>query len=286
MSRSRLLPFLLSAFLLTMACNIRLPLPSVPTPGPEIVDEVSIPWPEEDTPVQLTLRFGGGTFALSPAADEEMLLSGTATYNLPDLKPHVEVIGNRVEVSQGEVSFSDGLRWKDVKNEWRFQLGTRPLDLHIQAGAYQAEYDLGGLALTSLTIQDGAADVHLSFSSPNRAEMSLLRYETGASDVRMDHLGNANFKTMIFKSGAGDYTLDFSGELQQDATVTIETGLSNLILLIPQEIPAQVTVEGGLTNVAADSGWSQRGNVYTQEGEGHSLVIVVQIGAGNLTLSH
>ena len=48
---------------------------------------------------------------------------------------------------------------------------------------------------------------------------------------------------LTFNSGAGDYILDISGELQRDATVTIETGLSNIILVIPDDTHAIVTVE-------------------------------------------
>ena len=54
----------------------------------------------------------------------------------------------------------------------------------------------------------------------------------------MTGLANANFSTMIFSSGAGDYTLDFSGDLQRDATVTITTGLSNLKLVVPKGVAA------------------------------------------------
>ena len=45
--------------------------------------------------------------------------------------------------------------------------------------------------------------------------MSILRYETGASTVKLNGLANANFGTLIFSGGAGDYTLDFSGDLQR-----------------------------------------------------------------------
>ena len=92
------------------------------------------------------------------------------------------------------------------------KLGETPMELEINAGAYQGQYEFGGLALTGLTIKDGASDVDLSFSEPNRTEMSVFRYETGASNVELTGLANANFSTLIFNGGAGDYTLDFSGD--------------------------------------------------------------------------
>ena len=72
--------------------------------------------------------------------------------------------------------------------------------------------------------------------------MTVFRYETGASSVKLTGLANANFGTLIFNSGAGDYTLDFSGTLKRDATITVSSGISNLILVIPDGVTANVTV--------------------------------------------
>ena len=165
-------------------------------------------------------------------------------------------------------------------------MGSAPIDLTIDGGAYQAQYDLGGLALTNLTISDGAADAKLNFASPNLAQMSLLSYSTGASNVSLTGLGNANFASLEFDSGAGNYTLDFSGSFQRAGSVHIGTGVSNITLVIPAGLPAQVTVQGGLSNVTHDSAWTKNGNVYTQPGTGLQLTIVVEIGAGNLTITH
>ena len=118
-------------------------------------------------------------------------------------------------------------------------------------------FEFGGLSLNNLTIKDGAANVELAFSEPNLVEMSTFSYETGASDVKMSGLANANFSIMDFSSGAGDYTLDFSGELQRDASIKISSGLSNIIVIVPEGVDAVVTVDSGASNVSAGSGWSQ-----------------------------
>lgn len=158
--------------------------------------------------------------------------------------------------------------------------------LTIDGGAYEADLELGGLSLTSLTVSDGAANVELSFSELNQSEMSIFRYETGASNVKLTGLSNANFSTFDFSSGAGDYTLDFSGDLQRDASVTIDTGLSNIILVIPQDVNALIKVDSGASNINAVPGWEQNGDTYTQEGDGPTLTFVISIGAGNLTISN
>lgn len=277
----KLMPILLTVLLVTLACNWS--VPRLPTPGPEVTDQIEVPAPASEE-TRLTLAFGAGKLFLTPGASDA-LVEGTATYNYSELKPDIEVTGSSVRIQTGDDAFRSIPAFNDLVNVWDLKLGDAPMALTIEAGAYDAICELGGLSLTSLTVKDGAADVAISFSEPNQAEMSILRYETGASNVRLTGLANANFGTLVFSSGAGDYTLDFSGQLQRDAAVTIGSGLSNLILVIPEGVHAVVTVESGASNVHAGPGWSQSGNLYTQGGDGPTLTILIETGAANLTLT-
>lgn len=265
------------------ACSFHINLPFIQQAGPTTVDEIALPVPADADIVDLALSFGAGKLILHPGT--ESLLSGTATYNVEDFKPQITVTGSKVTLEQGEWRLDGIPDMNDIRNEWDLSLGDAPINLEIEAGAYKAEYEFGGLSLVNLTISDGAADVELAFSEPNATEMTLLSYQTGASNVSLTGLGNANFSSMEFGSGAGNYTLDFSGDLKRDGSVHIETGVSNMTLVIPSGIPVQITVEGGLSNVTHGSSWDKNGNVYTQEGSGPQLTIVVEIGAGNLTIT-
>ncbi len=279
----KLIPVTLILALLGTACDLHISLPITITPGPTVTDQISVPLPASSGPVDLTLAFGAGTLKLSPGAST--LVSGTATYNMPDFKPSVTADCSTVRVVQGNYKLIGIPDFSNIKNEWVLQLGAVPMDLTIEAGAYKAEYEFGGLALTNLTVKDGASGVKLAFSTPNQAEMNMFRYETGASNVTLSGLANANFAMLKFNSGAGNYTLDFSGQLKRDASVSVETGVSNMTLVIPTGTPAQLTVEGGLSNVTVPEGWTKNGNVYSQSGSGPVLTIIVGIGAGNLTIS-
>ncbi|MBN1451764.1 MAG: hypothetical protein JW963_12175 [Anaerolineales bacterium] len=284
----KFLPFLLVIALASMACGFSVNIPSAPTPGPEVTDEIALAVPEPalsadeaSDETRLKISFGAGELSLSSGAND-MLVEGTATYDVPNFKPEIKVEGNTVEIKQGEFK---SLNVGDFRNKWDLELGKTPMELEINAGAYQGRYEFGGLALTNLTIKDGASDVDVSFSAPNLTEMSVLRYETGASNVELTGLANANFSTLIFNGGAGDYTLDFSGELQQDATARIETGFGNLTLVIPEDVDTRVTVEGGAINVDHSSGWGQSNRTYTQDSSGPTLTIIVRMGAGNVTIT-
>jgi hypothetical protein len=285
--RSTMKAKIISAFLMltlvSLACGINVDLPQVKTPGPAITDEISIPAPDSDE-ARLKLSFGAGELTLAPGAQKN-LVEGTATYNFDQFKPVIKTKGNDVAIQMGDLEFDGFLALDQLKNIWDLKLGEQPMQLDIDAGAYDATYELGGLSLTGLSISDGAADVELSFSEPNASKMAVFSYETGASNVKLEGLGNANFNAMSFSGGAGDYTLDFSGELQRDAAVNVDTGLSNIILVIPDGVNAVVTVDSGMSNISTGPGWSQSGDRYSIEGEGPTLTIIVNMGAGNLTIT-
>ena len=268
-----------------MACgvSINLPVDNIRT-GPSKTDQIYVEVPEE-SPANVELVFGAGELQIGPGADTA-LIEGQAQYNVPDFKPEVELEGNEVKVSTGDLEISGipNIRFDDIENNWEIKLGDAPMDLKINAGAYEGNFDLGGLTLQSLEIRDGAADVNLDFSELNKTEMRSFRYSTGASSVALNNLANANFSLMTFRSGAGEYTLDFSGDLQRSANVIIESGISKIVIVVPEGTSAVVTFRGGLTDVDKDDEWVISGNTYEVTGSGPTLNIEVEMGAGNLEL--
>lgn len=262
-----------------MACGFSIDLPRRAQTGPDVTDEISVSNPKSEEP-HLSLNFGAGELKLSTGA--EGLVEGTVLYNVKELKPEVVENGSNIEIKQGNLGVIPP--FNGMKNRWDLRLGSTPMELEIDAGAYDGNLELGGLALKSLTVKDGAAHVDVSFSEPNLVEMSNLAYSTGASEVTLTGLANANFSTFEFDSGAGSYTLDFSGELQHDASVKVESGLSELIIIVPEGVNATVRIDGGLTDINTGNGWSQSGSTYSHQGSGPSLTITVNMGAGSVTL--
>jgi hypothetical protein len=279
---AKIISAILVLALASLACGFSIDLPARQQAGPEVKESITVAAPQSEE-ANLTLSFGAGKLTLSPDVNGKNLVEGTAIYNVDDLKPSIQKNGASVEIKQGD--FHNLPAFKDVKNEWDLKLSATPLDLTVKAGAYEGDLELGGLALKSLTVRDGASHVDLSFLEPNQTEMSILRYETGASEVKLTGLANANFSTLTFSGGAGNYTLDFSGQLQRDAVVTIDSGFGNLSLIIPQDMDAAVTVESTAVNINHSSGWTQNGKNYTQAGSGATLTIVVKMAAGNLVIT-
>ncbi len=287
--QSKPLVLILSILLLTsLACGvtINLPVSDVKT-GPTVTEDIVVPEIESTEPVDLMIDFGAGELKIQPGA-EDALVTGTASYNIVDFKPEIQVDDNRVHLKSGnlEIKGIPIINTGDFKNEWDLQLGSAPMNLSVSAGAYKGDVELGGLSLLSVRFTDGAAEVDVQFSEPNQAEMESFRYETGASSVELRGLANTNAADVIFKGGAGDYTLDFSGDLQRDMDVTVDSGMSNIKIIVPRGVNARVLYDGGLSNVDLSGDWEKSGDDYYQEGTGPRLTINVNIGAGNLTLSN
>jgi hypothetical protein len=250
---------------------------------PETSEEIVIPIPaDQSQSPELTLQFGAGNITINPGAQEN-LVEGTAVYNVSEYKPVITTNGNKVTLSDGDknLNFPSTPR---IVNDWDLKLSSVPMDLEIFAGGYQGDFEFGGLSLQNLRISEGGSQTNLSFSSPNNASMETFRYETGASQVKLEGLGNANFQNMIFNSGAGEYTLDFSGELKQDANVNIKSGLSSVTLIVPQDVQAKIVVDGGMMNVDYSGEWKFSGGEYTLDGTGPTLTFNIDMGAGTLVL--
>lgn len=265
-----------------LACDISLPnVPRLQTIPTETL-VVAEPLPDGET-ADVELRLGAGELNLSGGG--EGLISGEIQYNVAEWKPTVTRDGNRVRIEQGRADSGNiGITEGNVINEWNLKLGNKPLRLEIDAGAYRGELDLSGVPLRRLDIADGASTSTVKFESVNPEEMSELRYTTGASTVTLEGLANANFARMRFEGGAGTYTLDFSGELQRDATVTIQAGICSLKIIVPEGTPARINRSGALTTVNTEGRWSVDGDTYEKSGDGPMLTINVELGAGTLTL--
>ncbi len=280
-----LLPIAVLA-IVSLACSVTLNLPETQVKtGPTVTEDINVP-PLADTQAtaNVTLGFGAGKLNLQPGS-ADALVSGTATYNVADFKPIVTINGSDITVEQGNLKLNRlPILNANVTNQWDLAIGTNPMNLLIKAGAYEGNIELGGLSIHRLDVTDGASKVDVSFSRPNLVEMTTLKYATGASQVSIKGLGNANASDVTFSSGAGSYTLDFSGQLQRDMTVSVESGISSVTIIVPVGVPVLLSNESSLVSVSSSGGWEQVGNSYQLSGSGYKITILTKMGAGSLTL--
>ncbi len=274
--------------MLSTACGagIDLPIRTEMKTGPTVSESIQVPSPQGQPPTDVTLSFGAGTLNILPNPGQDFI-AGTATYNVQDFKPEIVSEAGIIKIKQGNFKLNAVPKINQrIKNEWSLAFSNNPMDLTIRSGGYTGKFEFGGLGLTELYISDGASNVDLSFSTPNPEDMHALRYKTGASNITLDKLGNANFQTMIFESGAGNYHLDFSGMLRKDASIFIETGLSRMVITVPSDTPAKAQFEGPLSRVSTKGAWQKSGEDYIQNGSGPQLTFIIETKAGTVTLQN
>ena len=285
MNRKMILLAIVTLTLVSLACTININLPAQAKTGPTETEEINVPFLADPQAIaDVTLNFGAGKLNVQPGA-ENALISGTAKFNVADFKPKITIDSNNINIEQGNIKLT-GIPYinQNIINEWDLSLGNKPISLAIKAGAYTGTYELGGLSLHRLDVTDGAADVKMSFSKPNLVEMVALNYTTGASTVNLSGIANANLTDMSFHSGAGTYTLDFSGQLGRDMNVSVESGISTVKIIIPQGVAANLVNDSSLVTVTTSGEWEQHGNNYQLSGSGYSITLNVKMGAGTLQL--
>lgn len=267
-----------------LACSpVTINVPKLTT-GPTQTFTISVPDPEGDAVPEVKMLMGAGELRIGGGGDG--LVSGEIKYNVADWEPQVitDADGN-VTIKQGQDNEFSGVPDRNVVNDWNLALGDAPMSLRVEAGAFEGTLNLGGVPLRNLTIKNGASDSTVTFETANPEEMDKLVAEAGAASLTLSGLANANFSEMEFNGGVGDYTLDFSGTLQRDATVKISSGVSSLRIIVPSGTAATITVTGGLNDVSTEGTWTVTNDVYSTGATGPALTIDIQMGVGTLTLA-
>lgn len=232
--------------------------------------------------MEINIVMGAGKLEISGGAQQ--LLEGTIEYNVADWEPEVNRQDDRLEIRQGVERSLDLTALDRVTNNWNLAFGGAPIELRLTAGAYDGEIDLSGVPVRYLDISDGASDAEVVFEAPNPVEMDRFSYRTGASDVSLSGLGYANMRRMDFDGGAGSYTLDFSGPLQQDCRVKIDGGLGDFKVIVPEGTAAEIEFNGSLMDINTKGTWVVNDNVYATQGSGPLLEIEINIGLGSVTV--
>ncbi len=246
---------------------------------------IAEPLPTDLAGTELVFNMTGGKFNLSPGADG--LVNGSITYNVERWEPEFTRSTYYYEIKQKNPYSITGIPTGDIENNWDFGLSTvLPLDLTIEGGASENTFDFSGLQLTNLNIIQGASETEVRFDTPNPVLMKEFSFKTGASSAKLYGLGNANFISMNFSCGAGDYTLDFSGALNMDSTVDIKAGVSNLTIIIPADMNAAVINHGMASNINTQGTWLVTDETYATMVEGPKLTINLDMAVGNINLIH
>ncbi len=206
------------------------------------------------------VRFGAGRLSIRPA-DQGVLYRLHLRYDEDAFEPVAEFDGSHLRL--GVEGTKRSIRWNEKENqEMELSLARGvPMNLDLEFGAVRAEVDLGGLALTGLDLSTGASESRVEISEPNPAGMPSASFEVGAADFRVRKLGNLNAERITVDAGVGSVVLDFQGEWQRDASVSVDMGLGALELRFPEGLGVRLIKDTFLTSLDSE-GLVKRGDSY------------------------
>jgi len=198
--------------------------------------------------VDVSLEFGAGKLDLT-GADIERVVQGKLILD-PEWYSHssrYKVSGTRGRLSLSSEQEKRGQIDTD-KNQWDLTLSTRyPLSLEMELGACAATLDFGGIPVEEFDMDVGAAACHLAFSEPNPVRPDQMNIQAGASSLKTEFLGNANFRDFNFEGGVGSFDLDFRGKYAGKSYVDIEVGLGSADITLPKDVALRIEAD--------DDGW-------------------------------
>ncbi len=126
-----------------------------------------------------------------------------------------------------------------------------PLALTAHLGASEGTLELGGLALTELTVRGGASRSTVSFSRPTRGECRSATFGVGATEVKVERLANAGCAQVRVEGGVGRAVLDFRGTWRRNAQVSVDLAMGTLTLRIPRGTGVQLVTDRFLSPIDA-----------------------------------
>lgn len=193
-----------------------------------------------ESALEVRVRYGAGRLVITPAAATGELYRVGLRYNADVFDPITEYRDGRLEVGVEGTGRSIRLGDSDA-GELDLRLSPDvPLELDLDFGAVEAEIDLGGLRLRSLSVETGASATELHFPRPNPEACERLQFSMGAAAFEADGLANANCAVLDVDGGVGDVTLDFSGEWRGSMEATIDVAIGSLTLIVPADVGVRV----------------------------------------------
>ncbi len=216
---------------------------------------------EDEQSLDVDVQYGAGRFSVGPAEPgvlyhmeieyDEDVFEPLAEYRGSSLRIGTETRGRRIRLGRDRTAGEMELALsRDVV-----------MDLNMDFGAVRADIDLGGIRLSRLELATGASQTVLDISEPNPVTMSRASLDIGAADFTVRNLGNLNTQRIEIDAGIGEIELDFTGDWQQNARVSVDMGLGSLVLRFPRGLGVRLDKDTFLTSLDSQ-GLVKRGDTY------------------------
>ncbi|HWL84378.1 MAG TPA: hypothetical protein VNO21_01170 [Polyangiaceae bacterium] len=233
-------------------------------------------------PVDVHVEMQAGELHLTPGGVH--VVGGAAKTNVSDLAPAVATTGYRVSVTQGKPG-TDASQWgSGLIADYRLTLGTTFMTLAVSGQAGPMDLELGGLAIQSLTVRNGAGPVRIGFGAPNPLAAEALDIESSAGSITLTDVGRFGASKVRVHAQAGAVTLGLGSKVEREVSLDLESGAGPIQVSLPAGITARADVKSEAGPLKLN-GWTKDGETYVLGSPGPSPRVHIQVktGAGAIT---
>ena len=211
--------------------------------------------------IRLCLKANSGNCYIKPSQNTEILnvfSNQTETSYAHNFRKEVkgktcEVLLNLEETQTEGISQTISTRFfgasdKPVSDKlWKMYLtDAKPYFLELNYGIGNANIDLSGLAIKTLKVNTGSADVNVGYYSSleNQIDMDTFSVKVDLGSVNVKNLNMSRARYMIADVGFGNMTLDFGSKPLVSNKIKGSVGAGNLTILLPSnETPVLVKIK-------------------------------------------
>jgi len=264
----------------------------------------------EDAPycenIRLSVKANSGNCYIKPSEDPDILnvfSNQTETAYAHNFRKEVkgktcEVILNLEEVQAEGLSQTISTRFFGPKDKsasdklWKMYLtNAKPYFLELTYGVGNANIDLSGLAVKTVKINAGSADVNVGYYSSveNQIDMDTFFVKVDLGSVNVKNLNLSRTRYVMADVGFGNMTLDFSNHPLVGNRIKGSVGAGNLTIILPQgNTPVLVKIQDSwLCSVKVPSRLKKIGentfanSAYTP-GAKNALIFDLDVSMGNI----
>ncbi|MBI5266058.1 MAG: hypothetical protein HY851_02385 [candidate division Zixibacteria bacterium] len=241
--------------------------------------------------LDINCRFGAGILTVRPVSTADAARID-ARYDADRIDLDVDY---RVRGETGRLDIESEHHGSNVEtddNQLTLNLSDKlPTDLSLKIGAAEGDVDLGGIPLSRLDLDIGAASGVISFSKPNPQRLEEASISIGASSANLRNFGNANFDRLTCKVGAASSDLDFRGEYHGESEIILSVGVASAEVILPIGVPirvessdshffSSVDIHGGDLDEIDDDIWESPGYQTAKD----RILLRVKVGMGSVDL--
>lgn len=237
-------------------------------PGPPQYQTVSVNRARSgESELTVRVKFGGGKFTLLPL-DGDALYRASLTYDARRFSPVLDYDAERrrLELGVGVERFGGKMDLEEQRLDVALGRGV-PIDLSLELGAVQSTIELGGLSLSRVDLATGASETTVTVSDANPAACSRFTLQMGAAKLNVNGLANSRCTSFNVSGGAGEFTLDFTGDWGDVTAVRLElkVGMGSVKLRFPEGAGVELAMDKFLVDFSGP-GFVQTGRRYVSDG--------------------